>query len=101
MTEETHSIPKSTIDDIHIALSDAFERLDSGTMLIKRCINYLEENHECKRPAGYIKDVAINNASALLKELQINSDKSQETLVVWALNERDIINQTIEDLEGM
>ncbi len=54
MTEPImRAVPEIILDNIYVALSDAYERLPSGTMNIKRCLNYLENEHRYLPPTGY------------------------------------------------
>ena len=42
------AINGTMVDDIYIALKDAESRLSTGTMLLVKCINYLEKEHNYK-----------------------------------------------------
>lgn len=56
MNDVLVSIHQIVLDDIYIALSDAYERLPEGTMNIKRCLNYLEKVKEYEPPEGYFDE---------------------------------------------
>lgn len=61
MTEPiARGVPEIILDNIYVALSDAYERLPSGTMNIKRCLNYLETEHRYEPPTGYEAGVKSN-----------------------------------------
>jgi hypothetical protein len=67
----TRSIPEQALDDIYISLLDAYERLNNGKANIKRCLDYLENTHGYKPPAGYKEDnVSIHETSPQCSEYQ-------------------------------
>ena len=52
---ESRLVTVEVLDNIYSSLLDAYERLDNGTANIKRCLNYIENQHGYEPPAGYIK----------------------------------------------
>lgn len=50
----TMSVPMDMLFNIYLALYDAYERLETGSIQQKRCIDYLESNHGFKPPSSYI-----------------------------------------------
>lgn len=44
MSRKTLSIDGEMLENIYIALSDAVERIEKGTLHMRRCIDYLEDN---------------------------------------------------------
>lgn len=51
------AVPKEILDEIYIALNDSYERLPNGKMLIKRCLNFLENELQYEPPAGYVEKI--------------------------------------------
>ena len=52
--EIKRGVPEIVLDNIYIALLEAYERLPDGKANIKRCLNYLEESHRYEPPKGYV-----------------------------------------------
>ena len=49
-------LPMAFLDNIHLALWDAKERLGKGTAYIKSILNILESDFNCETPAEYIRN---------------------------------------------
>jgi len=54
-SEVTRIVHEVVLDEMYVAMLDAYERLENGTSALKRCLNYLEQEHGYQPPTGILE----------------------------------------------